>query len=362
MLRQISWLNNDVSIDIVGFGSSPGIGISTYYQVKKNSGWNKIQLAFRLLFRRYETAYWGKSHVKKTLELITNNKYDLLIANDIEALPVALKLAAGSPVVFDAHEYYPGQQTDTFVQRQLLLGLDLYLCSHYIPRVSAFLTVCDGIAQLYRQEYGVEPIVITNAPNYVDLVPSVAADEGLVRLVHHGIAAPGRKLENMIDTMAALGEGYSLDFYLVIKEKSYFSWLQRYAKGKQVRVKFCEPVETPDLPVVLNQYDIGLYLLEATTINQKYALPNKLFEFIQARLAIAIGPSVEMAKVVNKYDLGVIGSDFTARALAGLVSGLSPQDISRYKANAEKAAIELNAENNGQIFLAVVDDCIKGNH
>ena len=62
-----------------------------------------------------------------------------------------------------------------------------------------------------------------------------------------------------------------------------------------------------ELPRMANDYDVGLYLLPPTNFNQRYALPNKFFEFIQGRLAIAIGPSPEMAKLVERSNAdGVI--------------------------------------------------------
>ena len=38
----------------------------------------------------------------------------------------------------------------------------------------------------------------------------------------------------------------------------------------------------------INQYDIGVYLLRDGNLNNKYAMPNKLYEFVQARLADAV--------------------------------------------------------------------------
>ena len=66
-----------------------------------------------------------------------------------------------------------------------------------------------------------------------------------------------------------------------------------------------------------NAYDIGLYLLGEANANHRAALPNKFFEFIQARLALAIGPSPEMARIVNEYGLW----DRRAGLCAGLAGG-----------------------------------------
>ncbi|MFM7850377.1 MAG: glycosyltransferase, partial [Flammeovirgaceae bacterium] len=73
---------------------------------------------------------------------------------------------------------------------------------------------------------------------------------------------------------------------------------------------------------------------------------NKLFDFIQARLAIAIGPTPEMAEIVNKYDIGVVAEDFTPQALAAKLKSITPERISQLKRNTLKTAEELTAEKN----------------
>ena len=46
--------------------------------------------------------------------------------------------------------------------------------------------------------------------------------------------------------------------------------------------------------------------------NYRYCLPNKFFESIQARLMLLCGPSAEMEYLIDKYELGTIGTGFEA--------------------------------------------------
>jgi hypothetical protein len=91
---------------------------------------------------------------------------------------------------------------------------------------------------------------------------------------------------------------------------------------------------------------VGLYILDNTIVNNRYALPNKFFEFVQARLAIAIGDSYEMKQYVKRYDLGVAADENTPEALAEKFIKLTKEDIMWYKQNAHKHAMELSAEPN----------------
>ena len=88
------------------------------------------------------------------------------------------------------------------------------------------------------------------------------------------------------------------------------------------------------------------------------ALPNKFFEFIQARLALAIWPSPEMARLVKAHDLGVVSEGFTIEAVARRLNALKTDDILRYKQNAQKAAVRLCAEKNRDRLLQMVADLL----
>ncbi|MBR5016897.1 MAG: capsular biosynthesis protein, partial [Spirochaetia bacterium] len=91
----------------------------------------------------------------------------------------------------------------------------------------------------------------------------------------------------------------------------------------------------------------------------KYALPNKFFEFVQARLAIAIGDSFEMKQYVKKYDLGIAADENSAEALAKEIIKLSKDDIMRYKQNAHKYARELSAETNMVELRKIADELLR---
>jgi hypothetical protein len=90
-------------------------------------------------------------------------------------------------------------------------------------------------------------------------------------------------------------------------------------------------------------------------------LPNKLFDFIQARLAVAIGPSPEMAAIVEQWDCGVVSETFEPQSFAEALRELTPESVTRMKANADRAARVLNADANRETIVAVVKQAIDGN-
>jgi hypothetical protein len=110
-----------------------------------------------------------------------------------------------------------------------------------------------------------------------------------------------------------------------------------------------------------NAYDIGLYLLEPSSFNNLHALPNKFFEFIQSRLAVAIGPSPEMARLVEKYDVGVVARSFSPVDMARALEHLDAERIDHFKRQADAAARELCFERSSKVLLALVEQVLGRN-
>jgi len=281
---------------------------------------------------------------------------DLIIANDLSALAICVANARGRPVLYDAHEYSPGQYPSNKKTRGRR-KYSKYILKKYLPKVSGFITVGRKIAERYRKEYYVDPVIILNAPEYKNLVPSKIV-KNRIRLVHHGIAARGRFLEKMIETVKLLDKRFELDFYLMSNDPGYLQELKNVARNER-RIRFLAPVPMLEIAEILNEYDIGIYLLPPTCTNQRLALPNKIFEFIQARLAIAIGPSPEMALLVNEKNIGVIADSFEPESMAKAMNKLDEKKIEKFKENSHKCALEFSAETNAKILEVEIERILR---
>ena len=166
-------------------------------------------------------------------------------------------------------------------------------------------------------------------------------------MIHHGAASPNRRLENMIEMMRYLDRRFVLDMILVPGDRSYIAHLRNLARDLP-SVRFLPAVPMPQIPEFVNHYDVGVAAIAPTTFNTKHSLPNKFFEYIQGRLAIVIGPSPEMAKIIREYGCGVVADGFRPRDLANAVMSLDSQRIYAMKMNADRAARHHCAENNLQ--------------
>jgi len=297
------------------------------------------------------------------IRFVKNEKIDIVIIHEASFLPCAVKMKKklGVKIVFNAHEYHPLEfdQDPTWLATIGRYNKTLY--KQYLPQLDLLINVCDGIAEKCVEEFGVQSLVVPNAAFQSFQEPT--NHEGLpIRMIYHGGVIPSRRIEDMIDVAVLLSETHTLDIMATVQphHQDYYTFLKKKIE-KVPTVRFIEAVPFKDIVPTIAAYDIGIYLLSSESFNNRHALPNKLFEFIQAKLAIAISPSPEMKKVVEKYQLGVVADDFSPQNLASKIAQLTREDIQRFKQNAVKASSQESAEYYSQAYLQAVKQ-LAGEH
>jgi glycosyltransferase involved in cell wall biosynthesis len=359
--RQLIFLKEVYKVTAAGFGRA-GVDKVDFIElkddVKRKNVKNKILSALNLKTGRFDQFYWSSSRIQNARDSLRKKQFDLIIANDINSLPLAYYLSrkAKAKLLLDAHEYAPRESETQFLFRFFYQTYWDRICRYYLPRVDAMTTVGEGIANEYKTNYGADPIVITNAPFFTDLEPS-QGDLRSIRMIYHGRVSPVRKSDNMISLMGFLDRRFSLDLMILGDNGRYMQKLHEMGM-KHPRIKFVEPVPMPDIAKTINRYDIGLYFLNPSSFNDRMALPNKLFEFIQGRLAVAIWPSPEMARIVRKYRCGLVSEDFTCKSMAEILNNLTTNQIMKFKWQSHKAASELSADRNRELFISIIQELI----
>lgn len=304
----------------------------------------------------YEYQYWTASR-RADLALLKKHHFDLIISHGIDTLPLAVKLSGKEvPVIFNAHEYYPLE----FEQDKQWLASEgtraLHVVKKYLPQCAMMFCVSEEIMKAYQRLCQVEAVAVTNATSYADV--EVKPTGKTINILHHGAAMRARRLELMADMMDSLPPHFQLSFMLVPTEEDYLEELRvKYANHD--RIRFVPPVDTVQIPHACNQYDIGLFILPPVNFNWLNALPNKFFEYIQGRLAIAVSPNPDMKRIVQKYGLGVISDDYTSANMAAKLSELTRDRIDFFKQQSAKHAKELSAEHNQQVILETVTNLLK---
>lgn len=287
--------------------------------------------------RGFEYKYWNILKIEAVKKL-SEFDYDLIIANDLSALPLAVRVKEkmNAKLYFDAHEYAPLEYDNDPVWLRRESPYLTYLVTKYISATDYRSTIGNMIANKFLELTGLEFAVVYNAPVKYSLQPS-SADDNIIRCVHHGIAAPIRGIENMIDAFDQLNRNFELHLYLMNNDAQYYSFLKhKIASTKNIFLH--DPVPTRDLPIVINQYDLMVNFIPPVNFNYTCGLPNKFFESIQARLMIVCGPSEEQGYLIKKYNLGFVGKGFESKDIVDVLANLDKKDISTFKQNANQVA------------------------
>lgn len=316
-----------------------------FFKIRKPS---LIQNIFRMLIllktKLYDHYTWNKES-KKVIEQVSKLSFDLVVIHGIRNIALGHKIANGCKILLDAHEYYPENFSDDWIWRFLVRDYYYHLSNKYLNKVDFVTTVAPGIINLYKENFGIKNIdLITNSANYEELEPKEVSRDH-IKIIHHGDCSSSRRLELMIKAAKYFNKNIHLYLMLVVSRgyKNYYKKLKRLASGLK-NVHFIEPVPSELIVKSLNDFDIGLVFLPPTNKNLYFVLPNKFFEFIQARLMVITGPSIEMAKYIDKYNIGVQTNSFEIQELANLINGLSVEEIMGCKKKSNLYAKELSYE------------------
>lgn len=349
VLRQVQLLAERYAVTTVGYGLAPE-GVLDHVRIPDEIvSWHKDR---RLLAtRRYQAAYDTAPVVRHLRTVLAPGSWDVVLANDVETVPLALGLGAAG-VHADLHEYASRQNEESRRWRWFVAPYQRWLVRGWVTRADSVTTVGHALAAEYRREFGIQAGVVVNAAPYADRSPTPVGSP--LRLVHSGLARRNRSLEVMLDAVRATRRDVSLDLFLMPNDPAYLAELrERVADLQQIR--FRDPVPPEQLVGVLAGCDVGVFLLPPLTFNYRFTMPNKLFDFVQARLAIVVGPSPEMAELVQRHGLGVVTEDFTTGSLAEALDGLTAQDVAGFKAASHAIARDYSAQQQVQGWAHAVD-------
>ena len=309
------------------------------------------QVRMKILFRKGPLFY--ASYSIRLFFYLLFNRADVLHSNDLDTLlpSYIISRLKRIPLVYDSHEYFTGvpelenniiaKRTWKFIEKNIL------------PKLSYCITVNHSIANLYKEEYGVQFSVVRNVPFpwKKEIMKSrqeleIPENKFIVLLQGNGINID-RGAEELIEAMRLLNN----DFHLyIIGDGDVISKLKQMVLQPDIKEKVSITGKMPYES--LKQYtvnaDIGVTLDKDTNINYRFSLPNKIFDYIQAGVPVLSSPLVEIKKIIDDYGVGNVVGKVTPEDIANSIKMLksNPELLAQYRKNCELAAQNLhwNAE------------------
>jgi glycosyltransferase involved in cell wall biosynthesis len=296
--------------------------------------------------------------------LLSLGSYDLVFAHDVPVMPLAARLKAAwrAPLISDLHEVFP-EQDERFTSNAAR--------RYWRTLEAAGLAASDGIicvnaavADYVRTTHGpAAPIVlIHNAVPYAKPVASgrtlrscYPIPDGARVMLFVGSLRPHKNLEVVIEGFAEANlDGWVL---AILGEGPLLAELQAIVRRRRLegRVFLGRHVPQRDLIQVAASADIALLPYQAFGFNHLIATPNKLFEYIQARLPIATSQLPMVERIVSVHGNGAF-VDFStaAETAAGLIAFVRDVVPSITPTVLEAAAVEFSWENEEPALLDIV--------
>ena len=263
--------------------------------------------------------------------------FDVVHAHDLDTLYAAHEIAKqnGAKLVYDSHELYLELH---YLQPKLRVQFAEVQASIF-PKIDALVSVSHQIADRLCEQYSrsdLEPTILFNGG--VRVVDQSASLSTPVKLFFQGAFAKDRNLVELVEAMKFLNgkatltlQGWGSD------EQAIQDTIKRLDLADCVEViPPCPPLEVVDSAA---NYDVGIINSLPKDENFLVTLPNKLFDYMCAGLAVASTDLPPIKEILERENCGVtysqMGVDHTANALIELID--SPSRIQAMK-NASLAA------------------------
>jgi hypothetical protein len=355
VLKQVAEFVPRFEVTTVGYGEAPS-GVAQHIRIPDDA--RVDDLNGRLItFKLYRRAYESLSAVRWARSALRLVQADVVLANDVEAVPIALGMRPTHGVHADLHEYSPRLHEDLPAWDRRIRPYYEWLCRRFVAKARSWSTVSDGLAREYGRQFGFNPVVVTNAAPYVDAEPTPVGAP--IRLVHSGACLRNRNLMTLIEAVVQANGAATLDLYLTANDPAHLDELrERASRTSCVEVR--DAVPYTELPTTLNGYDVGVHVLPPLNFNNEWALPNKLFDYVQARLGVIVGPSAEMARYVREFGLGAVTDDFTSESLARQLRRLNRELVLEWKRAADAAAHSLSSQDQVAVWSRCIRALLKG--
>jgi glycosyltransferase involved in cell wall biosynthesis len=313
--------------------------------------------SFRLLFNKGFLFY--ASYNIRLFFYLAGKRISLIIANDLDTLLPSYLISRikNVPLLYDSHEYFtevPELKGRTFV-RWVWLLLERLI----VPRLRFSMTVNESLAAVYREKYGITMEVVRNLPRFSTPVQVISPGGPPRRhvILYQGALNKGRGLEKMILAMKSL-DRYKL---WIIGDGDIRKILERLVHENKLedRITFLGRKPFDELNGFTSEASLGISLEEQAGLNYYYALPNKLFNYIQARIPVLVSAFPEMKKIVSHYDIGMCLDNPGPETIAMTVKKMIEDQAlrSRWLANLEIAAGELCWEKELQKLERIINKC-----
>lgn len=267
-------------------------------------------------------------------------KKDILLSNDLDTLLANYSISKlqSKKLVYDSHELFP--EIPELVAKPTVKKIWTSLESSILPKLKNNYTVCNSISEFYKNKYNVDFKIIKNFPNKSEKTEFGSLPFNIKNkkiIIYQGAINLGRGIELILKAMLYLHN----HIFLIIGSGDVLSELKQLTKelNIQEKVLFMGRLSPKELRKLTPLANLGISLEEDLGLNYRFALPNKIFDYIQAEIPILISDLPEMKKIVLEYNVGEIVKNREPKNIANQIKLLLEKDLSKELQRAKRELI-----------------------
>lgn len=255
---------------------------------------------------------------------------DVVHCHDLDTLWVGYKIAqqAGAMLVYDSHEIFLSLH---FLAPDAI-SMFSEIEAEIFPKIDGFVTVSPEVGAYLCEKYksDIEPVVTYNGGTHI--VEEARPLDGRIKLFFQGAFAHDRNNLELIEAMPELKEYATLTLQGWGEDKEPYEALIKklHLEDSVFIIDPCGPLEVVDSA---SNYDIGVINSKCIDENFRHTLPNKLFDYMCAGLAVASTDLPPIKKILDSENCGITyeqkGVAHTASMLKELV--MNPDKIMAMK-------------------------------
>ncbi len=292
---------------------------------------------FSMLFSK-GFLFYASFNIKLFFFLLFTKK-DILYANDTDTLLANFFVSRiqNKPLIFDSHELF--SEVPELVNRPFQKKVWRKIEDFIIPKLKNIITVSPGIQRHYKTLYNVESTILKNVPITKEVIKKELKEIPKNKKIiwYQGAVNLGRGLELLIKTIPLL-KNYVL---IIAGNGDILDQLEQKVLSDKLenKVFFLGKLDPKELKQLTPNATIGVSLEEDLGLNYRYALPNKVFDYIHANVPVITSSLPNMSSLVKQYKIGEILVERSSESLSKLILKMEQKDYSSFLENAKK---ELN--------------------
>jgi len=292
---------------------------------------------------------------------LLGHKTEVLLANDLDTLlanHLAKKFKRNCKIYYDSHEYFAG--VPELTSRPKIQKAWRFIEKMSLPKVDKMYTVNASIADLYKNEYKRNDIKVVRNISDVKTVDrsksksdlGLPLDKKIIIIQGAGInidrgAEESIEAIKLVDNCVLIFVG---DGDVIPQLKA-----QVINEGLEEKVLFFGKRPYNELMNFTALSDIGLSLDKDTNVNYKFSLPNKIFDYIHANIPLIVTDLIEVVRVVEENNVGIVLSELTPNKLANAINKLITDEslYSDFKLNTKRASKSLSWDNECEVLRTI---------